>query len=406
MTTTLSQPTPVGTMLIVDDEANIRRVLQAIFVKEGFDVQVAESAAKAIEIAKKMPIRVLVTDLIMPDMNGVELLQKIKTIRPEAIAVMITAYATIKTCVDAMRYGASDYVTKPFDVAEIKAVVSKLLEKANSAPAKHAVRTSAKETTTRFSDSKSLCMQEIETMVRRAAASRATVLISGESGTGKELVARALHEQSDRSGGPFIAVSCAALSGTLLESELFGHDKSAFTGATAERKGRFELADGGTLFLDEIGDISLSVQIKLLRVLQQREFERVGGNKTIKVDVRLVAATNADLERLISENKFREDLYYRVNVVNIDIPPLRDRVEDIPDLAATFLRKFNKENNRNIQSVSESALAALSCHPWPGNVRELENTIERCVVMSDDDLSVLELKHLPASLRQTSSSHI
>lgn len=406
MTTTLSQPTPVGTMLIVDDEANIRRVLQAIFVKEGFDVQVAESAAKAIEIAKKMPIRVLVTDLIMPDMNGVELLQKIKTIRPEAIAVMITAYATIKTCVDAMRYGASDYVTKPFDVAEIKAVVSKLLEKANSAPAKHAVRTSAKETTTRFSDSKSLCMQEIETMVRRAAASRATVLISGESGTGKELVARALHEQSDRSGGPFIAVSCAALSETLLESELFGHDKSAFTGATAERKGRFELADGGTLFLDEIGDISLSVQIKLLRVLQQREFERVGGNKTIKVDVRLVAATNADLERLISENKFREDLYYRVNVVNIDIPPLRDRVEDIPDLAATFLRKFNKENNRNIQSVSESALAALSCHPWPGNVRELENTIERCVVMSDDDLSVLELKHLPASLRQTSSSHI
>ena len=241
-------------------------------------------------------------------------------------------------------------------------------------------------------------------MVRRAAASKATVLIRGESGTGKELIARALHEQSQRAkdGGPFVAVSCAALSETLLDSELFGHEKNAFTGAATEKKGRFEMAHGGTLFLDEIGDIAPAVQVKLLRVLQQREFERVGGTKTIKVDVRLVAATNADLEQLIKDGKFREDLYYRLQVIQIMLPPLRERAEDIPGLAAGFLHKFNADNGRQIASVAPDAMMALTMYPWPGNVRELENVMERCVVLSDPDATELTPDLLPSMIRSGS----
>ena len=236
-------------------------------------------------------------------------------------------------------------------------------------------------------------------MITRAAASKATVLVRGESGTGKELAARALHEQSERAGGPFVAVSCAALSETLLESELFGHEKNAFTGAVAERKGRFELAHGGTLFLDEIGDIPAPVQVKLLRVLQQREFERVGGTKTIKVDVRIVAATNADLEKLVKEGKFREDLYYRLHVIQIPLPPLRQRTEDIPLLVEGFLKKFNAENGRHIARIAPEAMQCLVSYPWPGNVRELENIIERSVVLSDPDADVLTTDLLPSVIR-------
>lgn len=305
-------------LLIADDEPNIRRVLQAIFVKDGYDVHVAENGVKAVEWASANPVNLLITDMIMPDMNGVELIQKVKQRHPEAVAIVITAYATIKTCVDAMRYGASDYITKPFDMDEIRAVVKRAVTRASEAQeaATGTVKFSGKMPPSLLANAVSPAMQEILTTVSRAAASRATVLIRGESGTGKELVARALHEQSDRAAGPFVPISCAALSETLLESELFGHEKNAFTGAAAEKKGRFELADKGTLFLDEIGDISGTVQVKLLRILQQREFERVGGTKMIKVDVRVVAATNADLEQLIKDNKFREDLYYRLQVIS------------------------------------------------------------------------------------------
>lgn len=387
-------------LLVADDEPNIRRVLQAIFTKDGYNVHLAENGLHALEVAKSHPIDVLITDLIMPDMNGVELLQKIKQRRPDVVAVMITAYATIKTCVDAMRYGASDYITKPFDVDEIRAVVKRSVGRAaeaqtaalGSAPAR-------KPEPPSLGRVESAAMREVSIMVTRAASSKATVLVRGESGTGKELIARALHQQSERSGGPFVAVSCAALSETLLESELFGHEKSAFTGATAERKGRFEMADGGTLFLDEIGDIPAPVQVKLLRVLQQREFERVGGTKTIKVNVRIVAATNADLEALVADGKFREDLYYRLHVIQIVLPPLRQRTEDIPPLVETFLSRFSQENGSRIASVSPDAMHCLVGYPWPGNVRELENIIERSVVLSDPDATALTFESLPGVVR-------
>ncbi len=387
------------TLLIADDEPNIRRILQAIFVKDGYDVHVAENGVKALEMAAAQPVHVLITDLIMPDMNGVELLQKIKQRQPGVTAIMITAYATIKTCVDAMHYGASDYITKPFDVDEIRAVVKRALARSLEAQRAAVGGLSAKRDMPPMGTAISPAMLEVNKTVTRAAASRATVLVRGESGTGKELVARALHEQSERAGEPFIAVSCAALSETLLESELFGHEKNAFTGAATERKGRFEMAHGGTLFLDEIGDVPLPVQIKLLRVLQQREFERVGGTKTQKVDVRVVAATNADLEKLITEGKFREDLYYRLHVIQILLPPLRERTEDIPMLVEGFLRKFNAENGTQLLDVDTAALHCLLGYPWPGNVRELENAIERCVVLADRDARTLTPDLLPSVIR-------
>ena len=390
------------TLLIADDEPNIRRVLQAIFQKDGYEVYVAENGVRALEVAAACPVDVLITDLIMPDMNGVELLQKIKRRHAGVVAIMITAYATIKTCVDAMRYGASDYITKPFDMDEIRAVVRRAVARAAEAQAEgKAGGRTAKAAPPALAAPASPAMQEVQEMVARAAASKATVLIRGESGTGKELIARALHEQSQRGreGSPFVAVSCAALSETLLDSELFGHEKNAFTGAAAEKKGRFELAHGGTLFLDEIGDIAPAVQVKLLRVLQQREFERVGGTKTIKMDVRLVAATNADLEQLIKDGKFREDLYYRLQVIQITLPPLRERAEDIPGLVDGFLGKFNADNERHIESVSPETLMALMTYPWPGNVRELENIIERCVVLSDPGATVLTPDLLPSMIR-------
>jgi len=389
------------TLLIADDEPNIRRVLQAIFIKDGYEVHVAENGVKALEWATANPVTLLITDLIMPDMNGVELIQKVKQRHPNAVAIVITAYATIKTCVDAMRYGASDYITKPFDMDEIRAVVKRAVSRAaeSQAAAGGAVKPGAGGAPSLLANAVSPAMQEIMTTISRAAASRATVLIRGESGTGKELVARALHEQSDRVSGPFVPISCAALSETLLESELFGHEKNAFTGAAAEKKGRFELAHGGTLFLDEIGDISGAVQVKLLRVLQQREFERVGGTKTIKVDVRVVAATNGDLEQLIKDNKFREDLYYRLQVIQITMPPLRKRAEDIPLLAAQFLHKFNAENGAAVETFSPETMMHLLSYPWPGNVRELENVVERCVVMADPHAAVLDAELLPSVIR-------
>jgi DNA-binding NtrC family response regulator len=300
-----------------------------------------------------------------------------------------------------MRYGASDYITKPFDMDEIRAVVRRAVTRAADAQQAAAGGTVSKKTMLPArTQAVSPAMQEVYAMVTRAAASRATVLVRGESGTGKELIARALHEQSERAQGPFVAVSCAALPETLLESELFGHEKNAFTGAATERKGRFEMASGGTLFLDEIGDIPSAVQVKLLRVLQQREFERIGGSKTIKVDVRIVAATNADLEKLVEEGKFREDLYYRLHVIQIMLPPLRQRPEDVPLLVEGFLEKFNRENDRRITAVAPDALLCLTSYPWPGNVRELENIVERCVVLSDPDAAVLTMDLLPSIIRE------
>jgi two-component system, NtrC family, response regulator AtoC len=420
-------------LLIADDEPSIRRVLQAVFARDGYTVHVADNGKKALELAKTEPISVLITDLIMPDINGIDLIKRVHELHPSVVAIMVTAYGTIKTAVDAIRLGAADYITKPFDVEEIRAIVARAVARAAEAlaeaedtaladtdarpaasvqPAIGGSSTPTSATTVgadvlkidrgidgKLIQGESPAMREVFQLVRRAAASRATVLIRGESGTGKDLVARALHYHSDRSDGPFIAVSCAALPETLLESELFGYEKSAFTGATSSKPGRFELADKGTLFLDEIGDISPSMQIKLLRVLQERAFERIGGIKTIKVDVRLVAATNANLEELVKQNKFRSDLYYRLQVIQLGLPPLRERTEDIAPLASEFLRRFAKENGRPALTIGESAMAVLMRYPWPGNIRELENVMERCVVMAEPGDEQLSADLLPRSVK-------
>jgi len=428
---TLSLPGEGKHLLIADDEPSIRRVLQAVFARDGYTVHIAENGRKAIEIATVEPISVLITDLIMPDINGIDLIKRVHELHPSAVAIMVTAYGTIKTAVDAIRLGAADYITKPFDVEEMRAVVARAVARASEAElaassaisavvgqasdagSTAAIASASAERLVAAGNStlrvdrgidgqmiqgESPAMREVFQLVRRAAASRATVLIRGESGTGKELVARALHYHSDRADGPFIAVSCAALPETLIESELFGHEKNAFTGAMASKPGRFELADKGTLYLDEIGDISMSMQVKLLRVLQERAFERIGGVKTIKIDVRVVAATNADLEELVKKNRFRSDLYYRLQVIQLTLPPLRERTEDIPPLAAEFLRRFAKENGRASLTISEAAMAILMRYPWPGNIRELENVMERCVVMADPGEDQIKPDLLPQSV--------
>lgn len=384
------------TILIADDEPNIRRVFEAMFVKEGYTVLTAESGKKAIDLASTHQIDVLISDLIMPDISGVEVLQRVKQLHPQCSAIIVTAYGTIKSAVEAMRYGAFNYLQKPFDMDEVRLVIRKALEhrtlQGESVELKPQLKTSVKMDNL---DCVSGKMQEVYKIVERVADSRATVLIRGESGTGKELIARALHFNSLRASKPFVAVSCAALPETLLESELFGHEKNAFTGAATARTGRFELANTGSLFLDEIGDIPAMTQIKLLRVLQEWEFERIGGTKSIKVDVRLIAATNKDLEKAVVEETFRSDLYYRLNIVTITLPPLRERLEDIPTLVDHFLVKYNKQNGRKLKRVDEETWAMLNAYRWPGNVRELENVIERSVVLSDKEATTLTPDLLP-----------
>ena len=390
------KPNNSYTLLIADDEPNIRRVLEALFIKEGYTVLTAENGRKAMELANANQIDILISDLIMPDINGVELLQKVKQVHPQCSAVIVTAYGSIKTAVEAMKLGAFNYLTKPFDIDEVRITIKRALEHRALIAENQELRQQVKSSVKMESlDCVSGKMQDVYKVVQRAAESKATVLIRGESGSGKELIARALHFNSPRASKAFVAVNCAALPETLLESELFGHEKNAFTGAMTARAGRFEMANQGTLFLDEIGDIPAQVQIKLLRVLQEWEFERIGGTKTVKVDVRLVTATNKDLEKAVAEGTFRADLYYRLNIVSIMIPSLRDRPEDIPTLVERFLTKFNTENGRKISKVPKETWDKLNSYKWPGNVRELENALERAVVLSDKDADALTLDLLP-----------
>lgn len=387
------------TILIADDEPNIRRVLEATFSKEGFNVLTAQNGKSALDLVASNRIDLLVSDLIMPDMTGVELLRSVKDLQPHCAAIMITAYGTIKTAVDALKLGAYNYITKPFELDEVRAQVKQALAhqalQEENAQLKQQLKTNYRFDNIIGTSGK---MQELFKVIERAADSRATVLIRGESGSGKELVARALHYNSSRASKPFIAVSCAALPETLLESELFGYEKNAFTGAVAQKPGRFELANQGTLFLDEIAEIPPSLQVKLLRVLQEREFERIGGTKSIKVDVRLVAATNKNLEAAVAAREFREDLYYRLQVIQVFVPPLRERREDIPALVEHFIAKYNQENGRKVQSVSQEALDLLMRYPFPGNVRELENAIERAVVMAEKEATVITPDLLPMTI--------
>jgi len=385
------------TILIVDDEKNYRVVLSAFLSVEGYEMLTADSAQEALEAVESVDLDLVLTDMKMPVMDGIELLKQIKGKNPHLPVVMMTAYGTVERAVEAMQLGAFNFIQKPFQNEALKQMVHNAISTYVVLKENQRLLQDL-EGRYRFDNiiGKSKPMREIFDMVQRVAHTKATVLITGESGSGKELIAKAIHYNSPRRNRPFVAVSCAALTETLLESELFGHERGAFTGATAMKKGRFELADGGTLFLDEIGEIPATVQVKLLRVLEEMTFERVGGTKTIDFDIRLVAATNKDLKKEVEDNRFREDLYFRLNVVNIILPPLRERSEDIPLLATHFLNKYAREADREEVTISPEAMRFLCNHRWPGNVRQFENAIERAVLLSRDD--EITLTDLPKEL--------
>ncbi|MBM3238441.1 sigma-54-dependent Fis family transcriptional regulator [Candidatus Poribacteria bacterium] len=371
------------TIIVIDDEIPQRETMSGFLNKLNFKVLVAASGKDGLDIAKKEPVDLILTDYRMPDKNGLEVLKEAKQLNPLIEVILITAYGSVEGAVDAMKAGAADYIEKPIDLDRLEIVIQKALERKKLTAENLHLRQmlEAKHRLTGII-SASGAMEEVINIAGRAAVSKATILLRGASGTGKELLAQAIHYASPRSNKPFIAVNCAALNENLLESELFGHEKGAFTGADKMRRGRFELADGGTLFLDEVGDIPLAVQVKLLRVLQEQTFERLGGSETIKVNVRLIAATNRNLEELIEKGAFREDLFYRLNVVNIYIPPLRQRKEDIPPLVSHFIEKYAVENNEALDGISKEALDLLMRYNYPGNIRELENIIERAVVLT------------------------
>jgi two-component system response regulator AtoC len=372
-------------VLIVDDEAIVREALSDWLQDIGYQVFTAENGYKALEVIEEEKPGIMIADLVMPGMDGIELMKRAKAEQPKIEVIIITAYASIPTAINAMKEGAYDYIEKPFCPERAELLVKKLAEHQELIEENFSLRQKL-EDRYRFENiiAKSSKMQRVIEVIKVVAKSNATVLITGDSGTGKELVARAIHSQSDRRNKPFVAVSCAALPESLLESELFGHEKGSFTGAYAQKKGKFEFANGGTLFLDEIGEMSANIQVHLLRVLEEKEFTRVGGNEPIKVDVRVISATNKDLRKAIEKQEFREDLYYRLNVVNIELPPLRERKEDIPLLAEHFLHKFAMENRKNITEFSPGAMELLLAYDWPGNVRELENAIERAIILSKD----------------------
>ncbi len=383
-----------ATILVVDDEKNTREALSKILSEDGYDVIAAADGYQALDaVARDLPDLIL-ADLKMPGMDGLELLSRIRLKDYDTPFVMMTAFGTVETAVEALKKGAEDYLTKPINIDELEIQIRRILSCRRLLQETIQLREQLREKY-KFENivGSSPQMQSIFKTVHQIAPSRATVLIMGESGTGKELIASAIHQNGDRAGRPYIKVSCSALSENLLESELFGHEKGAFTGAVFTRQGRFEIADGGTLFLDEIGEISPSTQVKLLGFLQDRIFERVGGNKKFKVDVRLIAATNKDLEKAVAEKAFRQDLYYRLNVITITIPPLRDKVSDIPLLVEHFVEKYVKENNKQIDGVTPNALAAMMTYHWPGNVRELENMVERAVVMCNE--KTIGRRHFP-----------
>jgi DNA-binding NtrC family response regulator len=381
-------------LVVIEDEKNAADALAALLRDDGYETYVAYDAEAALRLLEAQEPDLVLTDLRLPGMDGLELLGRIRQMHPSTMVILMTAYGTVKNAVKAMKLGAEDYLSKPVDVEELELVVSRALEK-KSLLAEASVLRQRLEQKYRFDNlvGESPPMLEVLKSVRQIAPSNASVLLLGESGTGKELFAQAIHENSPRKRRPFVKVACAALPETLLESELFGHEKGSFTGAISARAGRFELADGGTLFLDEIGDITPTVQVKLLRFLEEHEFERVGGNKTLKVDVRVVAATHRDLEARIREGLFREDLFYRLNVIELHIPPLRDRRTDISILAHHFLKRFAEANGKEIRGFTDEALGLLARHSWPGNVRELENAIERAVVLASEPL--LNPAHFP-----------
>jgi DNA-binding NtrC family response regulator len=384
-------------ILVVDDEPTQLDLVAGFLRKQGFDVVAATSGRDAVARFKQEPFDLVLTDQRMPDLSGLDVLHAVRASSPETAVVIMTAYGTIETAVSAVKAGAADYLAKPLNLDELLHRMHQIQDRRRLLTENRELRAAlAERHRVEGIIGESGAMQEVLSVVRRVAPSDATVLIRGESGTGKELIAKALHYASPRAAGALVKVNCAALAESLLEAELFGHERGAFTGAVAARKGRFELADGGSLFLDEIGDLPPHVQVKLLRVLQEREFERVGSSRPIKVDVRLLAATHRNLEGLVRDGRFRDDLYYRINVVTIQLPPLRERREDLPLLIDHFLRVFAEKNGKNIRGLTREAREALLRYDYPGNVRELENLIERAVVLTRAD--VIGLTDLPLTL--------
>jgi two-component system, NtrC family, response regulator PilR len=371
-------------ILIIDDEKSLLELLGLVFKKEGYGVKTASSAVKALELLDKNGIDLVITDIKMPQKSGMDILKAVKDRTPEMPVIMITAYGSIQQAIEALKAGALDYVVKPFDVEELKIIVARGLEKRRLKEENILLKKDLRE---KYSFErmigKSRTMQEIYNLIEKVATTDSTVLVTGESGTGKEMAARAIHGQSHRRDGQFVSINCAALPENLLESELFGHAKGSFTGAIAEKKGMFEAAGRGTLFLDEVGEMSPWTQVKLLRALQERTIRRVGGNDEIPVDVRIIAATNQDLKRRIQEGKFREELFYRLNVISFEMPPLRKRVEDIPILVAHFLQKHCEKMGKRMKRVAPEVFSLFETYPWPGNIRELENVIERLVAIED-----------------------
>jgi len=385
-------------VLVVDDEAANLESVARIFQKEGLRTATAPSGEKGLEILRQERVNVLVTDLQMPGMSGVDLLRAARTVSPDTEVVLMTAYGTVETAVEAMKEGAYDFLTKPLKRHNLVKSVRKALEKQELVEENKRLRARVAQLSKAGGIvGASPAFRAMMDIVRQAAPSSATILLLGESGTGKELVARAIHDLSHRADGPFISINCAAIPESILESELFGYEKGAFTGAAGRKEGRFERAHKGTLFLDEVGEMSPAVQVKLLRVIQEGEFERLGGTHPVKVDVRLVAATNRDLAQEVREGRFREDLYYRLNVVKVGLPPLRERSGDVLLLANHFLRTFCEKNAKQLSGFSRQAQEAMERYGWPGNVRELENAVERAVVLSRGD--VIELGDLPETVR-------
>ena len=385
-------------ILVVDDDRNTREGLQRA-LRSRYEVRLAENAQRAMEALADDNVDIMLSDMRMPGMDGLELLKRTHAHHPRVVTILLTAYGSVETAVEAMKQGAYDFLTKPISLNHLdmlieRALHSREIETKNRDLEQQLDRKYGFENI--IGDSPA--MQPIFDTIRQAAPSQATVLITGASGTGKELVAHAIHRLSSRSRGPFVAVHCASLSASLLESELFGHEKGAFTGADSRRRERLEMAVGGTLFLDEIGEIDSTIQVKLLRVLEERKFERVGGSETVSADIRLIAATNRDLHQLVAEGEFREDLLYRLDVINIHLPPLAERSTDIPVLADTFINEFSRSNNRDIKGITADAVNLLSAYAWPGNVRELRNTIEKMVVLARGER--LTARDIPSNIRE------
>lgn len=387
------------TVLVVDDERELLMSLEKVLAKEGYRVLTAERPRQALEILRSEPVDVVLSDLRMPEMSGTELLRECKKIAPEAEVIMLTAYGTVESAVEAMKEGAYDFITKPFKRVTVVKAIEKALEKQALSRENLYLRQQLESVRPKEQIiGKSPAIMRVLDLVRRVAPTNTTVLITGESGTGKELVARMIHQYSPRKNAPFVAINCGAIPENLIESELFGHVKGAFTGATRDKDGLFKVANGGTLFLDEVCTIPLNLQVRLLRAIEEKEFLPVGGTRPVRVDVRILAASNRDLEKEVEEGRFREDLFYRLNVVNIEIPPLRERKEDIPLLVEHFVERHNRTLGKRVKGVDPETMSVLVNYEWKGNVRELENVIERAMILCDED--VIRVHHLPPNLAQ------